>query len=72
MLGRMPTSALLERVEAHINRLDRTLKDSEDLLHSLKHVDRDNWIRQLHERLTGASISNTVDQVEALEPAPAA
>ena len=51
MLGRMPTSALLERVEAHIDRLDRALKDSEDLLHSVKSGDRGDWIRQLHERL---------------------
>ncbi len=50
----MPTSALLERVEQHINRLDRALKDSEDLLLSLKSGDRDDWIRQLQERLAPA------------------
>ena len=74
MLGRMPTSALLERVEAHINRLDRALKDSENLLHSVKHVDRDDWIRQLHERLTSASspTADMLDHTRALEqPAPA-
>jgi hypothetical protein len=47
----MPTSALLERVEQHIDRLDQALKDSENLLNSLKRGDRDDWIRQLQERL---------------------
>ena len=51
-LLRMPTSALLERVEQHINRLDQALKDSETLLSSLKSGDREDWIQQLEERLT--------------------
>lgn len=67
MLGRMPTSALLERVEAHINRLDRALKDSEDLLHSVKRVDRDDWIRQLHERLTTVPSPEALDQIQVME-----
>ena len=51
----MPTSALLERVEQHINRLDQALKDSENLLILLKSGDREDWIRQLQERLAAAS-----------------
>lgn len=53
MLGRTSTSTLLQRVEAHIDRLDRALKETEDLLHSLQRRDRDELIRRLHERLTG-------------------
>jgi hypothetical protein len=53
VLIRMPTSALLERVEQHINRLDRALKESEDLLASIERGDREEWIRQLQERLAG-------------------
>jgi hypothetical protein len=53
MFGRMPTSALLERVAAHIDRLDQALKETEDLLLSLERRDRDDWIRQVHERLAG-------------------
>jgi hypothetical protein len=55
MLGSMPTSALLERIEKHIDRLDQALKDSEDLLSSLKRPDRDEWILELHERLAVAT-----------------
>ena len=55
MLDRTPTTTLLERIEAHIDRLDQTLKDSEDLLLSLKRRDREEWIRRLHERLTGTA-----------------
>jgi hypothetical protein len=47
----MPTSALLERVKKHIDRLDRALKDSEALLASIKRGDREDWIRQLQDRL---------------------
>ena len=51
MRTRTPTSALLEKVEKHIDRLDRALRESEDLLKSLKRTDREDWIRALHERL---------------------
>jgi hypothetical protein len=50
----MPTSALLERVEQHIERLDRTLRETENLLCALKRGDREDWIRQLQERLAAA------------------
>ena len=70
MLGRMPTSALLERVEAHIDRLDRALKDSEDLLSSVKRVDREDWIRQLHERLTAYAGPAMIDQADVATPRP--
>jgi hypothetical protein len=53
VLGRTPTTTLLERVEDHIDRLDRTLKDSEDLLLALRRGDRGDWIRLLHQRLAG-------------------
>jgi hypothetical protein len=62
-LLRMPTSALLERVEQHINRLDQALKDSEDLLLSLKSGDRDDWIRELQERLAPAPQPEAPDEV---------
>jgi hypothetical protein len=55
VLGRTSTSTLLQRVEAHIDRLDRALKETEDLLHSLQRRDRDEWIRRLYERLTGTA-----------------
>ena len=55
MFGRTPTSTLLERVAAHIERLDRALKETEDLLHSLKRADREDWIGRLHERLAAAA-----------------
>ena len=70
--GRMPTSALLERVEKHIDRLDRALKESEDLLISLKRIDRDDWIRQLHERLAACVRPGMVDKVDAAPPCPSA
>ena len=54
-----PTSALLERVEKHIDRLDRALKESEDLLASVRRIDREEWIRQLYERLAAASRRTT-------------
>ena len=63
----MPTSALLERVEKHIDRLDRALKDSEDLLLSLKRADRGDWIRQVHERLAASPKASI--QVESSEQA---
>ena len=68
MLGRMPTTTLLERVEQHINRLDRALKESEDLLISIRRVDRGDWIRLLHERL---SAHPTSGEGEAPAEAPA-
>ena len=67
MPGRTPTSALLERVEKHIDRLDRALKDSEDLLSSLKRADREDWIRQLHERLAAAPKAEAIAKDEASE-----
>jgi hypothetical protein len=51
MFVRAPTSALLERVEKHIDRLDRVLKDSEDLLAAIQRGDREDWIRELQARL---------------------
>ena len=65
----MPTSALLERVEQHINRLDQALKDSENLLNSLKRGDRDDWIRQLQERLAAPPIPEATDDVAWTAPA---
>ena len=53
MVNRMPTSALLERVEQHIDRLERVLKDSEDLFAAIKRGDRDDWICELQSRLDG-------------------
>ena len=61
----MPTSALLERVEQHINRLDRALKESEDLLSALKGGDREDWIRQLQERLTAAKPAPSLEDEQA-------
>ena len=51
MVIRTPTSALLERVEKHIDRLDRVLKDSEELLTAIQRGDREDWIRALQNRL---------------------
>jgi hypothetical protein len=68
-LLRMPTSALLERVEQHINRLDQALKDSENLLNSLKRGDRDDWIRDLQERLTDPSQPDAQDDIAWTAPA---
>ena len=51
MFVRVPTSALLERVEKHIDRLDRVLKDSEELLAAIQRGDREDWIRALQNRL---------------------
>jgi hypothetical protein len=65
----MPTSALLERVEQHINRLDQALKDSETLLLSLKNGDRENWIRQLQERLTAPPQPDVPDDLAWTAPA---
>jgi hypothetical protein len=59
----MPTSTLLERVEQHINRLDQALKDSESLLNSLKRADREDWIRQLQERLAAHPKLDIPDEV---------
>ena len=53
MVIRTPTSALLERVEQHIDRLERVLKDSEDLFAAIKRGNRDDWIRELQSRLDG-------------------
>ena len=61
MFVRMPTSALLERVEKHINRLDRVLKDSEDLLAAIKRGDREDWIRELQNRLDGYAAETVID-----------
>ena len=68
-LLRMPTSALLERVEQHINRLDQALKDSENLLNSVKRGDRDDWIRQLQERLAAPPQPEVPDEVTWTAPA---
>ena len=65
MFGRTPTSSLLERVEAHIDRLDQALKESAELLHSLKRADHEDWIRRLHERLGAVAPETKPD-----EPAP--
>jgi hypothetical protein len=54
LLNRLPTSALLARVEAHIDRLDQVLRDSEELLDALNRGERDDLIRQLDARLAGA------------------
>jgi hypothetical protein len=51
MFVRTPASALLERVEKHIDRLDQVLKDSEELLASIRRGDREDWIRELQTRL---------------------
>jgi hypothetical protein len=51
MFVRAPTSALLERIETHIGRLDRVLRDSEDLLAAIRRGDREDWIRELQNRL---------------------
>ena len=70
MLTRTPTSALLERVEKHIDRLDRALKESEDLLASLKRADREDWIRRLHERLTAEATDGRRCGTPAAAPSP--
>ncbi|HEX5866185.1 MAG TPA: hypothetical protein VFY72_00650 [Beijerinckiaceae bacterium] len=67
---RMPTSALLQRVEQHISRLDRALKETEDLLNSLRACDREDWIRQLQERLTTAAKAETCDSGVVLVQPP--
>lgn len=64
----MPTSALLERVEQHINRLDKALMDSENLLLSLNRDDRNDWIRGLQERLSTPSQSDAPDEVAWAAP----
>jgi hypothetical protein len=51
MFVKAPTSALLQRVEKHIDRLDQVLKDSEDLLAAIQRGDREDWIRELQNRL---------------------
>ena len=51
MFVKAPTSALLQRVEKHIDRLDQVLKDSEDLLAAIQCGDREDWIRELQNRL---------------------
>jgi hypothetical protein len=51
MFMRAPTSALLQRVEKHIDRLDQVLRDSEDLLAAIQRGDREDWIRELQNRL---------------------
>ena len=58
MLNRLPTSALLARVEAHIDRLDQVLRDSQELLDALNRGERDDLIRQLHARLAGALLGD--------------
>lgn len=66
----MPTSALLERVEQHINRLDRALKETEDLLNSVRSGDREDWIRQLQERLAAAARPESPDEACAASAEP--
>jgi hypothetical protein len=63
----MPTSALLERVEQHINRLDRAMKETEALLRAVRSGDREVWIRQLQARLTAAA---TCDSDMVVAPPP--
>jgi hypothetical protein len=65
----MPTSALLERVEQHINRLDQALKETEDLLKSVGGGDREDWIRQWQERLAAASPTPDDDDITWATPA---
>ena len=64
----MPTSALLERVAKHIDRLDRVLKDSEDLLTAIKCGDRADWIRELQGRLDAAAKPEASDGPEPAQP----
>jgi hypothetical protein len=66
----MPTSALLERVEQHINRLDRAMKETEALLHAVRSGDREVWIRQLQARLTAAATPETCDSDMVVAPPP--
>ena len=68
MFGRTPTSTLLERVAAHIERLDRALKETENLLHSLKQGDRENSIRRLHDRLAGVTPESASDETAPEQP----
>ena len=65
----MPTSALLERVEQHIDRLDRTLRETEDLLRTVRGGDREDWIRRLQERLAAAPTPEAQDDVAWAAPA---
>ena len=48
---RTPTSTLLNRIETHIDRLDRVLRDCEELLDAIRHGDRADWITELQKRL---------------------
>jgi hypothetical protein len=66
----MPTSALLERVEQHIDRLDKALQDSENLLLSPHRDDRTDWIRGLQERLSAPSQPDALDEVAWAPAAP--
>ena len=47
----MPTSTLLNRIEQHVDRLDRVLRDCEDLLDAIRRGDRADWITELQSRL---------------------
>jgi hypothetical protein len=67
----MPTSALLQRVEQHINRLDQALKETEDLLNAVRARDREDWIKQLQERLTAAAKPETCDSEVMFVQSPA-
>ena len=67
MSVRAPTSALLERVEKHIDRLDTVLKDSEDLLAAIQRGEREDWIRELQNRLD-AYAAETAEQSRPAGP----
>jgi hypothetical protein len=70
MFAKAPTSALMQRVEKHIDRLDRVLKDSEDLLAAIQRGDREDWIRELQNRLDAYAAQAVSDP--ALLDSPAA
>ncbi len=70
MFRRAPTSALLQRVEKHIDRLDQVLRDSEDLLAAIQRGDREDWIRELQNRLD-AYASQAVSDAALLDGAAA-
>ena len=70
MFMRAPTSALLQQVEKHINRLDQVLRDSEDLLAAIQRGDREDWIRELQNRLDAYAAQAVSDA--ALLDSPAA
>jgi hypothetical protein len=69
MFVRTPASALLERVEKHIDRLDQVLKDSEELLASIRRGDREDWIRELQTRLDRYAAETSSDLLSLDRPA---